>query len=65
MGTCESLASCEFFRHFEETTNRMCQGLISCYCQGPLWDRCARKGYEVEAGAQPDARMMPSGEMVD
>jgi len=62
---CELLSECEFFQRYEASDHRLCRGFISCYCQGPLWDRCARKGHAGETGEQPDPRMMPSGELID
>jgi len=65
MDACELLTRCEFFQRYGETHNRLCQGFIDCYCRGPLWDRCARKGFARDEGGQPDVRMMPSGEMIE
>jgi len=65
MSSCEILESCAFFELYGESPNRTCKGFINCYCRGPLWDRCARKGYAFEKGEQPDGRMMPSGELIE
>lgn len=65
MTGCELITDCEFFQRYEASPNRLCQGFIACYCQGPLGDRCARKGNAGEQGSPPDPRMMPSGELLE
>ena len=65
MEVCEQLLTCAFSRRYEQSHNRLCRGFIDCYCRGPLQQRCARKGHMLQRGAQPDVRMMPSGEMIE
>ncbi|PLY02017.1 MAG: hypothetical protein C0624_09475 [Desulfuromonas sp.] len=65
MSFCNILESCQFFKLYGESSDRVCKGFIDCYCRGPLWDRCARKGYFASKGEQPEGRMLQSGELLE
>ena len=59
---CELLATCGFFKKYEDSLDLACRGFIKAYCNGDKMDLCSRKLYRVEHGKPPHDDMMPSGQ---
>lgn len=64
MYECELLATCGFFKKYQDTLNLACKGFIKTYCKGELMDECKRKEYRAEHGVPPEDDMLPSGHMM-
>jgi hypothetical protein len=61
---CELLATCGFFKKYQETNDLACKGFIQRYCKGPQMDQCKRKEYHNKYGRSPSVNMLPSGGML-
>ena len=61
---CELLATCGFFKKYEDSLDLACRGFIKSYCKGDKMDGCSRKRYRAEHGVPPEDDMMPSGQIM-
>lgn len=62
---CENIATCNFFKHFEENLERqmVLRGFIRIYCKGDRQDKCMRKQISKRFGGGQfvPSNMMPNG----
>jgi hypothetical protein len=64
MSDCELLATCGFFKKYQNTKELACRGFLAQYCRGPKQDECKRKQYRQEHGKPPPDDMLPSGQVI-
>jgi major membrane immunogen (membrane-anchored lipoprotein) len=61
---CELLATCGFFKKYQNSKDMACKGFLNMYCRGPKMNQCKRKEYRNQHGQAPSDDMMPSGQMI-
>ena len=61
---CELLATCGFFKKYQDAKELACKGFVALYCKGENMGKCARKQYRKEHGQPPSDDMMPTGVMI-
>lgn len=61
---CELLATCSFFKKYQESKELACRGFINQYCRGPKIDQCKRKEFREKHGYPPSEDMMPGGKLI-
>jgi len=61
---CKLLATCAFFKKYQDSKELACKGFIRQYCKGDKMDECKRLEHRMKFGTPPSEDMMPNGQMI-
>lgn len=61
---CKMLATCGFFKKYQDSKELACRGFILQYCKGDKMNDCKRLEFRMKNGVPPSEDMMPNGQMI-